>query len=143
MRYLVTNPEKSLGLTGGCTFEANIGWWTYSNKIIPQFSEVVGFNRDALYLPTLTKTGEQISSQKIESMKKLALAHGFNNFIDAEGVWISDANEIQKEKVWIAWTEFVSAKTRKLLPAIAKLIKLIANQYCVAWEDQGQLKLVG
>lgn len=142
MKYLVTNPAKAVSLTGGCTFEKNIGWWTYSAEIIRHFSEVVGSRRDAIYLPTLTKSGEQVSSQSIQVMKNLAESLGFNNFVEGRGLWISDAKEIQSEKVWIAWSGAVSRKKKKLVPAVAKLIKLIANQYCVAWEDQGRLRLV-
>jgi hypothetical protein len=139
MKYRVASPIEAASATGGCTFEPEIGWWTFSTKPV-EGKKLEGI-RDALYIPTLQKTGSRVSESAIENLKKTARELGFNNLACARGMWIlSETGQPQVEVIWIAWTESVCGQVREQLPALANQIKETCNQDCVAWEQEGDLK---
>jgi hypothetical protein len=142
VKYRVSNPIPAAAITGGCTFEPEIGWWTCSTQ--PIEGKNFEGNRDALYIPTLQKTGSRVSESAIENLKKQAQELGFNNLACARGMWIlSTTGEPQIEVIWIAWTKSVTANVREQLPTLASHIKTICNQDAVAWEQNGELCFTG
>ena len=138
MKFRVSNPVVAAAKTGGCTFEPEIGWWTCSTEPVEgkKFEGV----RDALYIPTLQKTGSRVSEATIEQIKKQAREMGFEHLSCARGMWVlSETGEPQVEVIWIAWAKQVSEAVRQQLAALANYIKQACNQDCVAWEQAGEL----
>lgn len=142
MKIRVTNPKEAAATTGGCTFEVEVGWWTCSNQpeVHSGLGKLFDGERDALYIPTLQKTGEPVDEADIIRFKERAKELGFTELSAASGMWIlSETNEAQVEYIWICWTRKVSDKVRAEMSALAEEIKQVTNQDCVAWENGGQL----
>jgi hypothetical protein len=145
MKTRVVSPLDAAVKTGGCTFEPEIGWWTYTPESTgsvegKKFAGV----RDALYIPTLQKAGHRVAESEIESLKATARSLGFTNLACARGMWIlSETGEPQVEVIWIAWANRVAETVREQLAALANHIKVACNQDCVAWEQAGDLKFTG
>ena len=129
MKYRVASPIEAASETGGCTFEPEIGWWTFSTNPV-EGKKLEGI-RDALYIPTLQKSGSRVSESAIENLKKTARELGFNNLACARGMWV------------LSRTKSVNGQVREQLPALANQIKETCNQDCVAWEQVGELKFTG
>jgi hypothetical protein len=141
MKYLVHSPIEAAARTGGCTFEPGVGWWTFSSSPAPELGDVIEGTRDALYIPTLEKSGAPVASDKIEGIKARAQGLGFNRLACARGMWVlSETGEAQVEVIWIAWCDQVAETIRGLLPSLAREIRELTNQDCVAWEEGGELR---
>ena len=63
MKYLAKSPLEAALRAGGCTLEPEIGWWTYSTEELSELGEKFNGGRDALYIPTLQKTGEPVATE--------------------------------------------------------------------------------
>lgn len=141
MKTRVSSPIAAAATTGGCTFEPEIGWWTYTpdGMVHVEGKRFMGM-RDALYIPTLQKTGHRVAESEIESLKTTARELGFANLSCARGMWVlSETGEPQVEVIWIAWGDTVAENVREQLPVLANHIKSACNQDCVAWEQGGEL----
>jgi len=141
MKTRVFDPFAAVRETGGCTFEPDVGWWTQCESA-PQADKLgrpfVG-KRDAIYIPTLQKNGHPVASEIVESLKKEARELGLDKTTRASGMWIlSETNQVQAETIWVLFTEQSINKTR--LKNLAVKIEHIANQDCVAREENGQLE---
>ena len=146
MKYGAISPLNAALKAGGCTMEAEIGWWTFSPKPITgigdELAKKVGV-RDALYIPTLQKNGLPVDTEQIRKLKTQAKGLGFNNETAASGMWVlSETGEVQIEYIWILWTEKVSKEVRQQLPSLAGEIKNLTNQDSVAYELGGKLNFV-
>ncbi len=146
MKIRVRDPKEAAAITGGCTFEPAIGWWTYTDQ--PEEHGRLGRlfegERDALYIPTLQKNGQPVAEEAIARFKVRAKELGFGEISGASGMWIlSDTGEAQVEYIWICWASQVSDETRSQMAALAEEIKAATNQDCVAWENGGQLFFTG
>lgn len=140
MKIRVINPMEAVATTGGCTFEVEVGWWTYINQPTKGLGKPFKGERDALYIPILQKNGQPIVQAEIDNFKGRALKLGFTELSPASGMWIlSTTGEVQVEHIWICWTESVGEKVRAEMPKLAQEIKQVTNQDCVAWESSGQL----
>jgi len=140
MKIRVADPKTAATLTGGCTFETEVGWWTYADQLQPEIGKSFDGERDALYIPTLQKNGEPVSEADIVHFKARARELGFTELTGAAGMWIlSETGEAQVEHVWIAWAKKISKEVRAIMPALAEEIKNVTNQDSVAWENGGEL----
>lgn len=143
MKIRVSDPKLAASMTGGCTLEVNIGWWTYvpDDESRPvSDGKVFEDNRDALYIPTLQKDGNPVSEEAIAKLKANAQELGFTETSSASGMWIlSETSEAQVEFIWILWSSKISEEIRQQLPELAKKIKINTNQDCVAYEVGGKL----
>ncbi len=144
MKTRVSDPKVAALAAGGCTFEPEIGWWTYTTD--PALAEVLGkpFEgcRDAIYIPTIQKSGDPVDADVVEVIKRRARQLGLHHLACAQGMWIlSETGEAQVEVVWIAWAS--SCERRNQLSALAQFIKTATNQDCVAWEVAGELNFTG
>lgn len=140
MKTLTFDPFIAVRKTGGCTFEPDIGWWTQCESA-SQAEELgrpfVG-KRDAIYIPTLQKDGHPVSSKTVESLKEEARALGLTKISRASGMWIlSKTGEVQVETIWILFAE--QPVDRIKLKNLAVKIERVANQDCVAREEDGKL----
>jgi len=146
MKYSVYAPLEAALRAGGCTLEPEVGWWTYSAEEIPEIGEIFEGNegkRDALYIPTLQKTGEPVATEHVQRLRKQAKSLGFSNETPASGMWIlSETGEVQIEYIWILWGKGIASKVRKNLAGLAEEIKTTTNQDAVAYELNGQLNFV-
>ncbi len=141
MKIRVSDPKVAAATVGGCTFEPEVGWWTFSTEPAHQAlgSQFDG-ERDALYIPTLQKTGEPVVEADIIRFKELAKSLGFTEVSAASGMWIlSETGEAQVEHIWICWALKVAVHVRSGMRNLAEEIKKATNQDCVAWEAGGQL----
>lgn len=147
MKIRVADPKKAAGMTGGCTLEVEIGWWTYADEADDSAKElgvVFEDNRYAFYLPTLQKNGEPVSEEAINELKAKANELGFNKISSASGMWIfSETGEAQVEFIWIMWTKEITDEVKQQIPDLAQEIKVLTNQDCVAWENAGSLHFTG
>lgn len=143
MKIRVTNPKEAAVTTGGCTFEVEVGWWTYTDQPDEHkgLGKLFAGERDALYIPTLQKTGEPVAEADIVSFKERAAKLGFTEISGASGMWIlSETGEAQVEHIWICWAKSVGEKVRAKMSELAQEIKQATNQDCVAWENSGKLQ---
>lgn len=141
MKIRVADPKTAAALTGGCTFETEVGWWTYSDRPRLEIGKQFDGERDAMYIPTLQKTGEPVSEADIVRFKTRAKELGFTELTGAAGMWIlSTTGEAQVEHVWIAWVKKISEEVRAIMPKLAEEIKNATNQDCVAWENGGKIE---
>lgn len=141
MKIRVADPKSAAALTGGCTFETEVGWWTYSDQPRPEIGKTLNGERDAIYIPTLQKNGEPVSEADIVRFKSRAKGLGFTELTGAAGVWIlSTTGEAQVEHIWIAWVKKISEEVRAIMPKLAEEIKFATNQDCVAWENGGKIQ---
>lgn len=143
MKYQVKNPLEAALRAGGCTLEPEIGWWTYSADEIPELGEKFESGRDALYIPTLQKSGEPVDHELVQRLREQAKGLGFTNESPASGMWVlSETGEVQIEYIWILWRTETPKKVRKNLAGLAEEIKIKTNQDAVAYELGGHLKFV-
>ena len=143
MKYSATAPLEAALRAGGCTLEPEIGWWTYSADSLPEIGPKFKDGRDALYIPTLQKTGEPVATEHVQSLREHAKNLGFSNETPASGMWVlSETGEVQIEYIWILWGNGLTSKVRKNLASLAEEIKVLTNQDAVAYELGGQLNFV-
>lgn len=143
MKYSATSPLEAALRAGGCTLEPEIGWWTYSADSIPEIGKEFKDLRDALYIPTLQKTGEPVATEHVQGLRTRAKSLGFINETPASGMWVlSETGEVQIEYVWILWGNGLTSKVRKSLSSLAEEIKILTNQDAVAYELGGRLNFV-
>lgn len=143
MKYLADDPLGAALTAGGCTLEPESGWWTFSTAPLSGIGENFHEVRDALYIPTLQKTGDPVAVEQIKALKDQARKLGFVNETAASGMWVlSESGEVQIEYIWILWTKKVSEAVRKSLPELAEKIKILTNQDSVAYELGGELQFV-
>jgi len=143
MKYLVVDPLQAALAAGGCTLEPENGWWTFLSTPLDGIGSETEEVRDALYIPTLQKTGEPVAAEQIKGLKAQARELGFINETAASGMWVlSESGEVQIEYVWIFWAQKVSEAVRQSLPELAEKIKKLTNQDSVAYELGGKLNFV-
>jgi hypothetical protein len=138
----VNNPFLAVGKTGGCTFEPHLGWWTQISSE-DQLSLGTPFDgsRDAIYIPTLQKTGPAVSKKVVENLKAKARELGLTEVTQASGMWVLSHNgQVQAETIWIFYSR--ESVNREALSKLAEQIKEEANQDSVAFEDSGTLNFV-
>lgn len=141
MKILCNNPFEAVKATGGATFEPGIGWWTQAETKDDSVGRSFEDLRDAIYIPTLQKTGEPVATATIELLKTQARKIGLHTLTIAAGMWIlSTTGEVQSETIWIAYGEQVDGQSQ--LAELASAIKTQANQDAVAWEQGGVLNFV-
>ena len=126
--------------------EPEIGWWSFSagqiSGIGDELAEKVGV-RDALYIPTLQKSGLPVDTGDVRKLKTQAKSLGFLNETPASGMWVlSETGEVQIEYIWILWAEKIGEEVRKNLGQLAEEIKKLTNQDSVAYELGGVLNFV-
>lgn len=141
MKTRVFDPFAAVRETGGCTFESDVGWWTQCESA-PQADKLgrpFAGKRDAIYIPTLQKDGYPVASEMIESLKKEARALGLTRTSRASGMWVlSETGEVQAETIWVLFAE--QSVNRVKLKKLAVKIERVANQDCVAREEDGELQ---
>lgn len=141
MKTQVFDPFAAVRETGGCTFESNLGWWTQCESA-PQAERLgrpFAGKRDAIYIPTLQKDGHPVASETVESLKKEARELGLDKTSRASGMWVlSETNEVQAETIWVLFAE--QSVNRIQLKNLAVKIERVANQDCVAREEDGKLQ---
>jgi len=143
MKYSVINPLAAALATGGCTLEPEIGWWTYSADPLPEIGGKFKDGRDALYIPTLQKSGVPVATEHVQQLRAHARQLGFSNETPASGMWVlSETGEVQIEYIWIIWTERASQEVRSKIADLASKIKELTNQDAVAYELDGQLNFI-
>ncbi len=143
MKYLVTAPLEAALRAGGCTLEPEIGWWTYSTEELSELGKNFQGGRDALYIPTLQKTGEPVATEHVQKLREHANSLGFSNETPASGMWVlSETGEVQIEYIWIIWTTRASQNVRARISNLAKKIKELTNQDAVAYELDGELNFI-
>jgi len=143
MKYLAKAPLEAALRAGGCTLEPEIGWWTYSTEELSEIGEKFKGGRDALYIPTLQKTGEPVATEHVQRLREHAKSLGFSNETPASGMWVlSETGEVQIEYIWILWGIGIASKVRKNLASLAEEIKILTNQDAVAYELGGRLNFV-
>jgi hypothetical protein len=140
MKTRVFNPFAAVRESGGCTFEPELGWWTQVSSV--ETAERLGMpfagQRDAIYIPTLQKSGEPVSEETVATLKERAKELGLTNITRAAGMWVlSTTNEVQSETIWIAFGD--QASSHEHLSSLAADIQRDANQDCVAFERSGEL----
>jgi len=141
MKTQVFDPFTAVRETGGCTFEPDLGWWTQckSASQAKKLGRPFTGKRDAIYIPTLQKDGHPVSFETIESLKEEARELGLGKTTRASGMWVlSETNEVQAETIWVLFTE--QSVNRAQLKNLAVKIERVANQDCVAREEDGQLQ---
>ncbi len=134
------NPFTTVKECGGSTFEPTVGWWAQVGEE-GQLHLGVPFasKRDAIYIPTIQKSGEAVDEGMVTYLKSRASELGLTTLTQAAGMWVLSATqEVQTETVWIAYADH--AVNREALSELAKTIKNAANQDAVAWEENGELK---
>lgn len=134
------NPFTAVKICGGSTFEPTVGWWAQVGEE-SQLHLGVPFapKRDAIYIPTIQKSGEAVDEGMVAYIKFRAAELGLTTLTQAAGMWILSATqEVQTETVWIAYAEHTVE--REALAELAQTIKNAANQDAVAWEENGELK---
>lgn len=127
---------------GGATFEPGTGWWSQaSEKSHQQYGNPFHSERDAIYIPTLQKTGHPVDETVVSSLKIQAAALGLTSITQAAGMWVlSDTGEVQTETIWIAYSATpIAGDKRPALKALAETTKILANQDEVAREESGKL----
>ena len=134
------NPFTTVKVTGGSTFEPTVGWWA---QVGDESQIHLGMpfvsKRDAIYIPTIQKTGEAVDEGMVTYLKSRATELGLTTFTQAAGMWVlSVTQEVQTETVWIAYADH-SVKS-EALSELAMVIKNAANQDAVAWEENGELR---
>ncbi|MSU56209.1 MAG: hypothetical protein EXS51_02790 [Candidatus Taylorbacteria bacterium] len=131
-------PHEVAKISGGVTFEPEIGWWTQSEDLsVHQSGVAFEDERDAAYIPTLQKTGTPVSKEVVTEAKRRAVELGLDHITCASGMWIlSETGEPQVETIWIAHGRL---SDRSGLKKLASYIRQEANQDCVAWEEGGKL----
>ena len=140
----VFDPFVAVRETGGCTFEPHLGWWTQceSASQAKKLGRPFVGKRDAIYIPTLQKDGYPVASEIVENFKKEARELGLNKTSRASGMWVlSETNEVQAETIWVLFAE--QSVNRTQLKKLAVKIKRVANQDCVAREENGRLQFTG
>ncbi len=142
MKRLVFDPFVSVRETGGCTFEPDMGWWTQiSGPTQERFGRALNDSRDALYIPTLQKTGEPVDVAIVEFFKQQAAKIGLLDLVCASGMWVlSTTGDVQTETIWIARGKCGDLDRMREL---TYNIKIFANQDCVAWEENGEMQFTG
>lgn len=140
MKIRPANPFVAVKATGGSTFEPALGWWTQAgNDEHLQFGSAFPSRRDALYIPTIQKSGQPVDEGIIQYLKQRARELGLDRLTQAAGIWVlSITGEIQAETVWIAYGDH--AVDREKLAELAAAVKNAANQDAVAWEEDGELR---
>jgi len=148
MKTLCHDPFAAVRETGGCTFEPDLGWWTQcaSSDQADELGDGFADARDAIYIPTLQKSGEPVTEETVSALKAQARELGMTEIVRAAGMWVlSETDEVQTETIWIAHTggsELPEAAHAKL-EELARHIQDAANQDCVAWENGGHLHFTG
>lgn len=143
MKYLVSAPLEAALKAGGCTLEPELGWWTYTSDPMPDLGEEKEDVRDALYIPTLQKTGVPVDTEHVRQLRDHARELGFSNETPASGMWVlSETGEVQIEYVWIIWVRRAADEVRATLQQLASEIKVLTNQDSVAYEVAGELNFV-
>jgi len=142
------NPFVAVKATGGSTFEPALGWWTQAgdeNQL--HLGSAFASHRDALYIPTIQKTGVPVDEGTVGYLKQRARELGLDRLTQAAGIWVlSTTGEIQAETIWIAYSgNGMASQTvdREKLAELAAVVKNSANQDAVAWEEDGELKFTG
>ncbi len=141
MKTQVFDPFAAVRETGGCTFEPHLGWWTQCESALQaeELGRPFAGKRDAIYIPTLQKDGRPVASETVESLKKEARDLGLDKTSHASGMWVlSETNEVQAETIWFLFAEHSVNRTQ--LKNLAVKIERVANQDCVAREEDGELK---
>lgn len=142
MKVALNAPFDAVKVMGGATFEPGTGWWSQaSEKSHQQFGNPFRSERDAIYIPTLQKTGQPVDETVVSSLKIQAAALGLTSITQAAGMWVlSDTGEVQTETIWIAYSATpIAASKRPALRALAETTKILANQDEVAREEAGRL----
>ena len=140
MKTKVFDPFQAVRLSGGCTFEPGLGWWTQveSAELAAQLGRPFKGVRDALYIPTLQKCGAPVPEETIVLLKAEAAAAGLSSLSRATGMWIlSETGEVQSETIWIAAG---TCGNPEMLADLAGTVKALAAQDCAAWEVGGRLQ---
>ena len=143
MKTRVFDPFAAVRESGGCTYEPGIGWWTYVSSTVQANKLGVPFAsaRNAIYIPTLQKSGEPVSEETITALKRRARLLGLTHITRATGMWVlSETGEIQSETIWIAYGDHVISE--RALANFAAYICVVANQDCVAREVAGELQFI-
>ena len=141
MKTKVFDPFVAVRETGGCTFEPHLGWWTQceSASQAEELGRPFAGKWDAIYIPTLQKDGRPVSSETIEGLKEEARALGLDKTSRASGMWVlSETGEVQAETIWVLFAEH--SVNRAQLKNLAVKIEHVANQDCVAREEDGELQ---
>ncbi len=145
MKLRPSNPFTAVRETGGATFEPALGWWTQAgSREHIALGSAFASHRDALYIPTLQKTGEPVDFGIVQYLKGRARDLGLDRITQAAGIWVlSETGEVQAETVWIAYASNSKASRavdHEKLAEMATVVKNAANQDAVAWEEDGELK---
>ncbi len=137
MKVKLFDPFAALSVAGGATFEPHLGFWSQVDSLDGIEGEVFEDTRDAIYIPTVQKTGSPVPESVVQWMKSQAQELGLCDIHRAAGMWIlSDTGEVQSETIWIAEGQ---CSLKEQLPIFAVQIRNLANQDCVAWEQNGEL----
>ncbi len=140
MKIRPANPFVAVKATGGATFEPGLGWWSQAgDESHLRHGSVFASHRDALYIPTIQKSGEPVDEGIVQYLKQRARELGLDRLTQAAGIWVlSTTGEIQAETIWIAYGDRMV--DREKLAELAAVVKNAANQDSVAWEEYGELK---
>lgn len=142
MKIALSAPFDAVRHMGGATFEPGTGWWSQaSEKSQQQYGNPFRSERDAIYIPTLQKTGHPVDEAVVSSLKIQAAALGLTSITQAAGMWVlSETSEVQTETIWIAYSATpITQDKRPALKALAETTKILANQDEVAREESGCL----
>jgi hypothetical protein len=142
MKISLSDPFMAVFAMGGATFEPGTGWWSQaSDKNHQKFGNPFTSERDAIYIPTLQKTGHPVEEIVVNSLKIQAAALGLTSITQAAGMWVlSETNEVQTETIWIVYSATpIAEDKRPALKALAETTKILANQDEVAREEAGRL----
>ena len=145
MKIRPNNPFVAVKSTGGSTFEPASGWWTQAgDESQLHLGNAFASQRDALYIPTIQKSGAPVDEGTVQHLKQRARELGLDGLTQAAGIWVlSTTGEIQAETIWIAYSGNGAAARsvdREKLAELAAAVKNSANQDSVAWEESGELK---
>lgn len=145
MKLHPRNPFSAVAETGGATFEPSLGWWSQAgDESHLRHGSAFVSHRDALYIPTIQKSGEPVDAGIVDYLKGRAHELGLDRLTQAAGIWVlSKTGEVQAETVWIAYAgngETAPSVCREKLAELAVVVKNAANQDAVAWEEDGELK---
>lgn len=142
MKIICSDPAAAARVTGGVTWEQGIGWWTQ----VPAVASLPGMpllqRRDAIYVPSLQKTGgricERVRQQIIDSVRDA----GLSNISQAVGGWLlSGSGSLQTEAVTILYAP-PGRVQKNLIGMLVALVHQLANQDAVAYEVDGVLNFV-
>ena len=120
--------------------EEGVGIWlsTSDAHLLTQTS-IVSLMRDAIHIPSVTKTGQILADSLIAKFVQRANAIGLSRVNKAVGYWtLSETGQLQAEAVKIAFS--MASCDRQKLEALAHFILVRANQDAVAWEAGGEVK---